>query len=154
MEDIWRREYPDREPTLEDIDGMLPHRYFVRSFLLQCNHYEIYGYSVQDLMVGSGTGAIIAVYLGRFRLTIKECEDAYDELCKEVFGHPYGPHGWEAFWRSDGNKYSHMRLESIVQEQTNLYLPFESGIGRKFFNLDGKTVLFREMSQRDTRCRV
>ena len=151
MEDIWRREYPDRDPTLKDIDGMLPHKYFVRSSVLPCYYCETYGYSIQDLIVGSGTGGIIAVYLGRFRLTIKQCEDAYNELCEEIFGHPCG---WEPFWRSDGYKYSHMRLESIVQKQTNRYLPFEEGIDREAFNKDGKTVLLREMSSMGTRCRV
>jgi hypothetical protein len=149
MEDIWRREHPGRDPTLKDIDGMLPHKHFVRSSVLPCTYCETYGH--QDLIIASGTGAIIAVYLGRFRLTIKQCEDAYEELCEEVFGHPSGS---EPFWRSDGNKYSHMRLESVIQKQTNRYRPFERWKYREFFDEDGTTVLFCEMASTDTRCRV
>jgi hypothetical protein len=102
-------------------------------------------------MVGTGTGAIIALYLGRFRLTIKQCQDAYEELVTEVYGHPYR---WDGYWYSYGNRYDYRRLESIVQKQTKRYLPQERTNVCDICDHDGKAVLMSEMSPSGTNCRV
>jgi patatin-like phospholipase/acyl hydrolase len=38
-----------------------------------------------DLIGGTSTGGLIAIMLGRLRMTIKECRDAYMSLSKEAF---------------------------------------------------------------------
>ena len=101
-------------------------------------------------MVGIGTGGVIALYLGRFRLTIKQCQDAYEELVTEVYGHPYG---WEDSWHSDGNRYDYRRLESIVQKQIKQYLPEPTDLC-DICDHEAKTVLMRELSPQITHRRV
>ncbi|KIK65149.1 hypothetical protein GYMLUDRAFT_258629 [Collybiopsis luxurians FD-317 M1] len=39
-----------------------------------------------DLMVGTSTGGLIALMLGRLRMSIEECERAYDTISQEIFG--------------------------------------------------------------------
>ena len=41
---------------------------------------------VFDLIVGTSTGGLIAVMLGRLRMTIDECLELYAEIGKSVFG--------------------------------------------------------------------
>jgi hypothetical protein len=40
----------------------------------------------QDLIGGTSTGGIIAVLLGRMRLSVDDCLTLYSELAEEVFG--------------------------------------------------------------------
>lgn len=42
-------------------------------------------YEMFDLIGGTSTGGIIAVMLGRLRMTLEECEDAYLKLSKRIF---------------------------------------------------------------------
>lgn len=41
-----------------------------------------------DLICGTSTGGIIAILLGRLRMSVKEVKDVYKELCKEIFSNP------------------------------------------------------------------
>uniref|UniRef100_A0A0W0FFI5 PNPLA domain-containing protein n=1 Tax=Moniliophthora roreri TaxID=221103 RepID=A0A0W0FFI5_MONRR len=47
---------------------------------------EVKPYEYFDMMVGTSTGGLIALMLGRLRMSIDECEQAYDEISKKVFG--------------------------------------------------------------------
>ncbi len=38
-----------------------------------------------DLIAGTGTGGLIAIMLGRLRMSIKECLDTYEKMTKFVF---------------------------------------------------------------------
>jgi hypothetical protein len=46
---------------------------------------------VFDLIIGTSTGGLIAVMLGRLHMTIDECITKYEQLSREVFGKK--PHG-------------------------------------------------------------
>ncbi|PPQ82479.1 hypothetical protein CVT24_002371 [Panaeolus cyanescens] len=39
-----------------------------------------------DMIAGTSTGGLIALMLGRLRMTIEECEKAYDDISQKVFG--------------------------------------------------------------------
>ncbi|PPQ65918.1 hypothetical protein CVT24_011251 [Panaeolus cyanescens] len=39
-----------------------------------------------DMIAGTSTGGLIALMLGRLRMTIEECEKAYDDISQQVFG--------------------------------------------------------------------
>jgi hypothetical protein len=69
--------------------------------------------------VGTGTGAIIAVYLGRFGLTIKQCEEAYREVGANVFGRPTS---WMGFL-SPISTYDHLAFESTFKRQIQQFVP-------------------------------
>ncbi|KAJ3537702.1 hypothetical protein NMY22_g5481 [Coprinellus aureogranulatus] len=43
-----------------------------------------------DMMVGTSTGGLIALMLGRLQMTIDECEKKYDEISQKVFGSKAG----------------------------------------------------------------
>jgi patatin-like phospholipase/acyl hydrolase len=58
----------------------LSHQRNSSSTLLPCD--------VFDLIIGTSTGGIIAIMLGRLRMSVDECIDVYTRLAKKVFGHP------------------------------------------------------------------
>ncbi|KAF2840294.1 FabD/lysophospholipase-like protein [Patellaria atrata CBS 101060] len=54
-----------------------------------------------DMIGGTSTGGLIAVMLGRLKMTVEECREAYRELADEVFqpmNHLIAP-AWTPFWR-------------------------------------------------------
>ena len=50
--------------------------------------YTIYSHYF-DYMFGTSTGGLIAILLGRLRLTVKEALNIYEELAGDVFGKPH-----------------------------------------------------------------
>ncbi|KAG8919707.1 hypothetical protein FRC01_001151 [Tulasnella sp. 417] len=74
-----------------------------------------------DLIGGTSTGGLIAIMLGRLRMSIQECIDCYTELSKDVF---YGD--WE-LWSSanwnvlSGHKFSGEKLEKAVKTVVEKY---------------------------------
>ncbi|KAL2760120.1 hypothetical protein ACRALDRAFT_1073881 [Sodiomyces alcalophilus JCM 7366] len=46
---------------------------------------ELQPWQVFDLIGGTSTGGIIAIMLGRLRMTLDECHDAYIQLAKSIF---------------------------------------------------------------------
>lgn len=76
-----------------------------------CDHFDLIG--------GSGTGGLIAILLGRLRLTISECIEAYSVLSEEVFR---SKHSIEASflklpWRSSRKaRFSSTALERVMRE--------------------------------------
>ncbi|KIM23637.1 hypothetical protein M408DRAFT_252540 [Serendipita vermifera MAFF 305830] len=83
-----------------DIDNMRPCEYF-------------------DLIVGSGTGGLIAIYLGRLKLTIKECEERLVNIGDQVYEAPFSH--WNVFQRYS---YDSTALEKVLKEQPGSNLPF------------------------------
>lgn len=72
-----------------------------------------------DMIGGTSTGGLIAIMLGRLRMTAQQCEDWYIKLMAKVFskkkyksGDPRAPY---AFLRGNG-KFSHAPLIECVQE--------------------------------------
>ena len=41
-----------------------------------------------DMICGTSTGGIIALMLGRLKMSINDTRDVYGEVCKDVFGKP------------------------------------------------------------------
>jgi hypothetical protein len=60
--------------TFVEIEGRAPKRSEIPK---PCEHF--------DLIVGSGTGGLIALMLGRLRMDIETCKDVYVSMTKRVF---------------------------------------------------------------------
>ena len=72
--------------TYVEIEGQAPRRHQVPK---PCDHF--------DLIVGTGTGGLIAIMLGRLRLDLETCKELYVQMTRMVFetdktivGIPYG----------------------------------------------------------------
>jgi patatin-like phospholipase/acyl hydrolase len=63
------------------------------------------------LIGGTSTGGIIAVLLGRLRLSIKECEDIYNVLSSQIFAEER-----RALWGVWQSRYDHVNLEAILKD--------------------------------------
>jgi hypothetical protein len=90
------------------------------------------------MIFGSGTGGAIAVYLGRLNLTIKECEEHYEQLGDEVYAHPCSI--WNPFHRFN---YDFERLERLLKKQTK---PFQRA--------DSKTLDFGHQRRNSPECKA
>ncbi|GAW26584.1 putative patatin-like phospholipase [Rosellinia necatrix] len=60
--------------TYVEIEGKAPRRDQIPK---PCDHF--------DLIVGTGTGGLIAIMLGRLRLDIEQCKELYVEMTRMVF---------------------------------------------------------------------
>lgn len=60
--------------TFVELEGRPPRRNEIPK---PCDHF--------DLIVGTGTGGLIALMLGRLRLSIDTCKDVYVRMTKKVF---------------------------------------------------------------------
>ncbi|KAF2671026.1 FabD/lysophospholipase-like protein [Microthyrium microscopicum] len=60
--------------TFVEMEGRAPKRHEIPK---PCDHF--------DLIVGTGTGGLIALMLGRMRLTVEQCKDVYVRMTKKVF---------------------------------------------------------------------
>jgi hypothetical protein len=121
MKEIWKQSNPDRAgPSNGDIDAMKPSDYFVHILLHPSRVSEMTSI-IQDIIFGSGTGGMIAVYIGRLHLTLEECERFYKELGEGVYAHP------NTIWNAFQYKYDSRRLESLLKRQT-----MEDGIIQDF----------------------
>lgn len=60
--------------TFVEIEGRAPKRHEIPK---PCDHF--------DLIVGTGTGGLIALMLGRLRMSIETCKDVYVRMTKRVF---------------------------------------------------------------------
>src|ERR1700759_4388292 len=60
--------------TFVEMEGRAPRRHEIPK---PCDHF--------DLIVGTGTGGLIALMLGRLRLSIDTCKDVYVRMTRRVF---------------------------------------------------------------------
>jgi hypothetical protein len=60
--------------TFVEMEGRAPRRHEIPK---PCEHF--------DLIIGTGTGGLIALMLGRLRLNIETCKDVYVRMTKRVF---------------------------------------------------------------------
>ena len=60
--------------TFVEMEGRAPKRHEIPR---PCDHF--------DLIVGTGTGGLIALMLGRLRLSLETCKDVYVRMTKRVF---------------------------------------------------------------------
>lgn len=68
-----------------------------------------------DYIAGTSTGGLIAIMLGRLRMTVDECLEAYENLADQVFGHPRHFHIRKPPWYPR-DKYDHRRLEKVIKD--------------------------------------
>jgi patatin-like phospholipase/acyl hydrolase len=61
-----------------------------------------------DLICGTSTGGIVAILLGRLRMSVKEVKDVYKDLCEKIFSKPK-KHASEG-------KFSAANLEKLMKE--------------------------------------
>ena len=66
-----------------------------------------------DLIGGTSTGGLIALMLGRMRMSIEEAKDAYEKLSPRIFTKER--HRWNVFGQVQG-RFSHEELEKGVIE--------------------------------------
>jgi hypothetical protein len=66
-----------------------------------------------DLICGTSTGGLLALMLGRLRMSIKECLKAYEELAKEIF--TYGFVRRFGRWIRIGRQFRGAKLEARVR---------------------------------------
>ena len=73
-----------------------------------------------DYIFGTSTGGLIAILLGRLRLTVKEALVLYENLAGEVFGTPrIGSMRSLLFWPR--GKYDHSKLEHAIKTVVNAH---------------------------------
>ncbi|KAH8751566.1 phospholipase, patatin family protein [Hyaloscypha finlandica] len=76
-------------------------------------------WEVFDMIGGTSTGGLIAVMIGRLRMTLDRCEEAYLDLGKRIFQRKYNPvdipHRLKNFWDA-GEKFSGEELEAAIKE--------------------------------------
>lgn len=96
--------------TFNEAEGRAPHRDYIPK---PCDYF--------DLIVGTGTGGLIAIMLGRLRLDLETCKEVYVRMTRKVFetdktfaGIPY---------RSTLFKAS--RLEEAIRECVSEHTIFE-----------------------------
>ncbi|RDL41440.1 uncharacterized protein BP5553_01419 [Venustampulla echinocandica] len=71
-----------------------------------------------DMIAGTSTGGLIAIMLGRLRMTLNECEDAYLELSERIFTPKRSKiNPWRAkeFLQADG-KFDYKVLEKAIKD--------------------------------------
>ncbi|OQD78862.1 hypothetical protein PENANT_c075G09643 [Penicillium antarcticum] len=80
---------------------------------------------VFDIIGGTSTGGLIAIMLGRLKMTVQECLDAYDSVMKDVFGS-----GWlrthigkPLDYLTKGEFYSAEQLEKVIKDLLRKRLP-------------------------------
>ncbi|KAM0805350.1 phospholipase [Usnea florida] len=71
-------------------------------------------YEYFDMIGGTSTGGIIAIMLGRLRMSIRDCIDAYIRLSDKVFKKiHYSPVSWKG--RAQG-RFDHKALETAIKD--------------------------------------
>lgn len=97
------------EKRFEEKDGPVPdskRRIFNEDQLLPCHYF--------DYMYGTSTGGLIAVMLGRLRMTVPQCLEIYRHVGNDLFGHRRNV-------LPLATKYHHKPLEKAVQRIVKEY---------------------------------
>ncbi|KAJ8109063.1 hypothetical protein OPT61_g7729 [Boeremia exigua] len=72
-------------------------------------------WEVFDLIGGTSTGGLIAIMLGRLRMSIGDCIKRYKDFMTEIFGSGYGKIGQAASLVFNGSKYGSNDLEKVIK---------------------------------------
>ncbi|KAI0884481.1 FabD/lysophospholipase-like protein [Annulohypoxylon maeteangense] len=75
---------------------------------LPCHYFDYIG--------GTSTGGLIAIMLGRFRMTVEDCIDEYTHLAGDVFGHPRHLHDMNTYGLIKRCKYDTKRFEAVIKD--------------------------------------
>ncbi|KAI1761318.1 acyl transferase/acyl hydrolase/lysophospholipase [Hypoxylon sp. FL1150] len=71
-------------------------------------------YEVFDMIAGTSTGGLIAIMLGRLKMSIKECIKKYETIIDKVFPNSIWKEGTE--WLLKGQRYDATNLENIIKD--------------------------------------
>ncbi|KAL9118353.1 MAG: hypothetical protein Q9187_005102 [Circinaria calcarea] len=91
-----------------------PRRHQTLSNYLPCHYF--------DYIAGTSTGGLIAIMLGRLRMTVDECLEVYEHLADRVFAHPRRFYIRKPPW-IPRDKYDHRPLEDIIKEVVRKFEP-------------------------------
>ncbi|KAI2470335.1 FabD/lysophospholipase-like protein [Annulohypoxylon bovei var. microspora] len=69
-----------------------------------------------DCIAGTSTGGLIAIMLGRFRMTVDDCIHEYKHLAGEVFGRPRRLHIMNTFGLVGSYKYDANGFENVIKD--------------------------------------
>ncbi|KAI0016706.1 FabD/lysophospholipase-like protein [Xylariomycetidae sp. FL0641] len=92
---------PCEEPP--NVSHHLSHKY---THFLPCHYFDYVG--------GTSTGGLIAILLSRFRMTVEDCIQEYENMAGKVFKSPRPVHRMNAFVLPI-NKYSRDSLERVLR---------------------------------------
>ncbi|KAF3038623.1 hypothetical protein E8E12_003111 [Didymella heteroderae] len=79
-------------------------------------------WQVFDLIGGTSTGGLIAIMLGRLRMSVDECLDQYTGYMKQIFHAEFGKVGKAASFAFRGSLYPAHILEGVVKDIVRKYL--------------------------------
>ncbi|KAG8832801.1 Condensin complex subunit [Serendipita sp. 399] len=119
-------------PAEQELDGMKP-----------CEHF--------DLIVGTGTGGLLAVLVGRLQLTLGELEEAYREFAETVYGQSKMDKWWSILSTS---RYRPVDVENVMNKWIKESLLDEECRVCDMCSDEGHAVLMREKQTGDRVCRV
>ncbi|KAL4247804.1 hypothetical protein ABKN59_007113 [Abortiporus biennis] len=77
-----------------------------------------------DMIAGTSTGGLIAVMLGRLRMTVQECIDAFNEMAETIFTNPFK----DTDFLLTGAKYKASVLERAIKDVVASQLDSEDAI--------------------------
>ncbi|KAF1954474.1 phospholipase, patatin family protein [Byssothecium circinans] len=83
---------------------------------------QLHPWQVFDMIGGTSTGGIIAIMLGRLRMTLDECEDAYLKLSKRIFQpkRRFGKALKVADYLQANGRFDAHKLEEVMKENIRL----------------------------------
>jgi len=90
----------ERCPTAKTVENPVP-------ALLPCHYF--------DFMIGTSTGGLIAIMLGRLRMSVEEALSAYEDITKHGFGHPRLRSSRGPIWWPGRPKYDSTLLENEIK---------------------------------------
>jgi len=88
--------YPTAKTTENPVPALLPSHYF-------------------DFIAGMSTGGLIAIMLGRLRMSVEEALSAYENIAKHGFGHPRLRSSRGPIWWPGRPKYDSTPLENAIK---------------------------------------
>ncbi|KXN83116.1 Calcium-independent phospholipase A2-gamma [Leucoagaricus sp. SymC.cos] len=81
-----------------------------------------------DMMAGTSTGGLIAIMLGRLRMTVDQCIEAYESLASKIFAESIQHQVYDM--ANTGARYSASALESAIKEIVKKYTGDEDALMR------------------------
>ncbi|KFY38174.1 hypothetical protein V495_06714 [Pseudogymnoascus sp. VKM F-4514 (FW-929)] len=101
--------------------------------------FKVEPWQVFDLIGGTSTGGIIAIMLGRLKMPIAECIEAYLSLSRKIFAEKFS-RSWGRSYLNGEGRFDATELENAVKETV-----------RRMTNEDPDKVLLKEV---DSDCKV
>ncbi|KAF2973369.1 hypothetical protein GQX73_g231 [Xylaria multiplex] len=102
-------EKPDNVSQLSNLNNAAAYTPF-----LPCHYFDYIG--------GTSTGALIAILLSRFRMTVEDCLKEYETMAGTVFGHPRIIHQMNvlARWTKYPTKYLEKAIREVIDRRVQV----------------------------------